>query len=66
MQRLYPTRASHVRKLDTAIVRSHRAGFLLAADARETCREARRADSGWTGSAAELPRALRDCPVRGA
>jgi hypothetical protein len=64
LQELYPTRADYVRKLDAATLQSNRAGFLLAPDAAETCRQARLADFGWTGTAAELPRALRDCPVR--
>jgi hypothetical protein len=63
LQRLYPTRADYVRKMDAAVVQSHRAGFLLAADAQDTCRRARLADFGWTGSAAGLPKALRHCPV---
>ena len=63
LQRLYPTRADYVRMLDAAVLESHQAGFLVAADAQETCSRARLADFGWTGRAAELPRSLRSCPV---
>jgi alpha/beta hydrolase family protein len=63
LQQMYPTRADYVRKMDAAVVETHRAGFLLTADARDTCQRARSADFGWTGSAAELPKSLRSCPV---
>jgi len=63
LQQLYPRRAVYLRKMDTAVLESHRAGFLLKPDAEETCRQARLADFGWTGSAANLPGTLRDCPV---
>jgi hypothetical protein len=63
LQQLYPTRGDYVSKMDAAVVATHAAGFLVAADARETCREARAADFGWTGNAAGLPKSLRSCPV---
>jgi hypothetical protein len=60
---MYPSRADYVRKMYAATIESFRAGFLLATDAKSTCREARLVNLGWENSAARLPGKLKKCAV---